>query len=130
MKKILVIDDSEEIRDLVTLHLETEGYQVAALGDAREAEELCQTQPFDVVICDLVMPLDDDQESESAMSGLHVIHSISKTLPHVPVIAISGQMQALLLDQLKIFGARLVLAKPFSREQLLAVVAQALQNAP
>ena len=67
MKKVLVIDDCEEFREVVFDLLEDAGYEVQLAGGAAGAIELCEKEKFDIVLCDLVLPteceFEDDHDS-------------------------------------------------------------------
>ena len=67
MKKILVVDDSKVITDLVKLMLEKSGYGCTAANSAKECLELLQKEKFDLVILDISMP---------EVSGLDVLDAI------------------------------------------------------
>jgi CheY-like chemotaxis protein len=134
MAKILVIDDCPEFREVIRDTLEDLGHSVILAGSADEGKEKCQ-QGVDLVLCDLVMPVDSDDElddvymDESAMAGVHAIHEIHRLRPEVPVVAISGQMHGQPLRAIQNFGAVGSLAKPFAREDLQRVIDTALRRA-
>ena len=54
--RVLVVEDDEHIRDLVALHLSVEKLTAVAIGDGAEALRLARTEPFDLVILDLMLP--------------------------------------------------------------------------
>jgi CheY-like chemotaxis protein len=121
MKRILVIDDDPQLREMVSVMLAHAGYDVVDADDGREGIRLYRQQPADLVITDIFMP-----ETE----GLQVIRELRKEFPAVRVIAMSGggnkigEFPALpLAEQL---GAMFVLQKPFLLEELLGVVRKAL----
>jgi CheY-like chemotaxis protein len=121
MKRILVIDDDEQMRLLLCKMLSQSGYDVIDASDGREGIELFYQQRPDLVITDIFMP-----EKE----GLQVIRELRKGCPDVKIIAISGggskigKFPALpLAEQL---GAMSVLAKPFLRKELVEMVRKTL----
>ncbi len=128
MKNVLVIDDSEELREVVSDILVDAGYAVTLANSPDEAHKLIKEKDFCVILCDLVMPVDSSAESDgmdqdgSAMVGLHAISNFSKTYPQIPVIAISGQLVGEPLQITHKFGAISTLAKPFGRDELLGVI--------
>ena len=81
MKKILIVDDEEVIRMLYGEELEEEGYEVATASNGRIGIQLYQSEPFDIVITDLIMP---------DMEGIETMMRLRKLDPGVKVIAISG----------------------------------------
>jgi DNA-binding response OmpR family regulator len=54
--RVLVVEDDDHIRELVVLHLELEGHTAVAVHDGAEALRLAKTQPFDLLILDLMLP--------------------------------------------------------------------------
>ncbi|MFQ5970309.1 MAG: response regulator [Nitrososphaerales archaeon] len=67
MKKILVVDDSKVITDLIKLMLETSGYSCVGANSANECTQLLQKEKFDLVLLDIAMP---------EVSGLDVLDAI------------------------------------------------------
>jgi two-component system, cell cycle sensor histidine kinase and response regulator CckA len=111
--KLLIVDDDEQVRSVLTLLLESEGYVVVPASNGREAEGLCRKISPDLVITDVVMP---DQD------GLETIQTICRNWPHLPVIAISGVLASGYLEMAKKMGADAVMYKPIEREALLSEV--------
>lgn len=137
MTKILLIDDSEDLRLVVEELLVDMGLECHAAGDVSTAMQALDEQTFDVVLCDLVLPVEDGSEGDreedepeniSAMVGVHAIHDISKRFPRLPVVAISGALVGGPLESIKRFGALTTLSKPFGRDELQAVIEFALRG--
>lgn len=132
MSRILVIDDCDEFREIVGDLLADIGHEVVLVSGPEEAKQHWMADQFQVVMCDLVMPLADEEgvgeDSESAMVGVHTIHEISRSFPGVPVIAVSGKLVGEPLQAVSSFGAFATLSKPFSRDELVAVLDHALAN--
>ncbi len=126
MNRVLVIDDSEEFREMLAETLADAGYEVKAVSGPDEAGQVCNFGDFTMILCDIVMPIDEEFElmgdSESAMVGVHTISKLSKEFPGVPVIAMSGKLDGINLGAISNFGAFAALPKPFSRDQLLSLV--------
>ena len=122
MSRILVIDDNEALRQLVRNMLELARYEVLEAGDGGAGLDLFRSEAPDLVITDMIMP---NQE------GIETIRYLRQLSPDVPIIAISGggHMEAdNVLDLARKFGARRVLCKPFRRKELLAAVAECLNE--
>lgn len=79
--KILIIDDDELIRELFRLWLEREGFEVFTAENGRKGVEAQRRTPVDMLICDLIMPVQE---------GIETITQFSAEFPEVPIIAISG----------------------------------------
>lgn len=79
---VLVVDDEEMMRSVLTRTMESEHYQVYAAGDGVEALALLEKElSVDLVIADVSMP---------RMDGRELVLELSKRYPHLPVVLISG----------------------------------------
>ncbi len=116
-KKILVIDDDESMRHLLVEALEIFGYQVSTEADGHQALDILDEAPFDLVICDLMMP---------HLNGLEFLDKVKEHSPGLPVLIITGYGTAQTEDEMRRLGARGYLSKPFTIEQIKASVAQIL----
>jgi len=118
---ILVADDEPGIRDLLVEYLQNRGHTVAAAGSASEASRVLRTEPFDLVITDIVMPDGD---------GFELISALRASQPSTRVLAISGGGKFLhgpeCLKMARGLGAHAVLMKPFTWQQLMAAIDSAL----
>ena len=65
--RVLIVEDERDIRDLVVLHLQRDGYEVTSAGSGEEALAQVRQSPPDLVVLDLMLP---------AMSGLEVCRRI------------------------------------------------------
>ncbi len=127
MKNVLIIDDCESFREMVVDILSEEGFVVEAAENPETALQLCESTKFDLILCDLVMPV-EDEDSNSAMVGVSAIRAISKKYPSIPVVAVSGELTGAPLDAIQNFGAVSCLSKPFGREDLLKAVERSLST--
>jgi DNA-binding NtrC family response regulator len=119
MAKILVIDDEEQIRFLLTRMLKRNGHEVFIAQDGLEGvESFYQLKP-DLVITDIVMPEKD---------GHQVIAELLASNPNQSIIAMSGGRRILTaeLDAVEIMGVKGMLQKPFTHQQLQEAVQLAL----
>ncbi|MEO5332247.1 MAG: response regulator [Magnetococcus sp. YQC-5] len=121
MARILVVDDDLDVRVLLRSFLESDGHQVDEAVDGKHAMHRYREKPADMVITDVLMPIQD---------GLELILELKVICPAVKIIAISGGgrgMDAQLgLKLTKFFGVVRQLEKPFTREQVLETVQQLL----
>ncbi len=110
---ILVADDEDGIRTLLTHWLERAGHRTDCASSGQEASRLLRQKPFDMVITDVVMPDGD---------GYELIAEVRRIQPGARIVAISGGGKYLQgADCLKIargLGAHSVVMKPFNWEQL------------
>ncbi|CAK8715647.1 MAG: Response regulator receiver domain-containing protein [Candidatus Electronema aureum] len=122
MRKILIMDDDEQILSLLSRSMELAGFAAVTAPNGREGQRLLEKQPFDLVITDLIMP-----EKE----GMETISYIKKHFPGMKIIAISGGgrigPETYLPAALEL-GAHLAFAKPFSMDELLNAVRELLNE--
>lgn len=108
--QVLVADDEEEIRQLLRLYLEKDGYQVYEAADGEEALQLIQKHNIDLILLDIMMP---------KQNGYQVLKEV-RTQNNVPVIILSAKGQ----DEDKILGLDLgaddYIAKPFNPLEAMA----------
>ena len=122
MARILVIDDETEMRSLLRAVLEQAGHEVLDAADGNAASELCRGGSVDLIITDLLMPVQD---------GLEVIVEMKRERPDIKVIAVSGGGRAGQLDLLpaaRQLGAARTFEKPFSTRELLDAIAELLPD--
>ncbi len=118
-KNVLVIDDSSDIRVLLTDLLEEAGASVIACEDGKEAISQLDRGEFDLVVTDILMPKKD---------GVSVIRTLKEGKKPIPVLVISGGSQTLsshwLLKITQTLGVEAVLHKPFEPDELLTTVSR------
>jgi CheY-like chemotaxis protein len=113
--RVLVVDDSDEVRDLIRVNLELEGYDVRTCHDGAQAlAELASWLP-DVVTLDVVMPRMD------GFATLAAIRADPRTAG-LPVVLVTGRAQAADREQGTALGADAFLSKPFEPADLVATV--------
>jgi len=120
MNKVLIVDDDQQIRNMLRITLEREGYEVIEAADGMEALTAYKTQAVDLVVTDIVMP-----EKE----GIELIMELKGIDPAVKIIAISGGGRINPEDYLKWarrFGVKHTFSKPVDRQKLLDAVATLL----
>ncbi len=79
--KILIVDDDDRIRELFRMWLERAGFEVYEAENGKKAMEVQQANPVDLLICDLIMPVQE---------GIETITQFRDNFPEVGIIAISG----------------------------------------
>jgi DNA-binding response OmpR family regulator len=116
-ERILVVDDDRDIRDLVTIKLESAGHQVVARADGSQALEAALEGGWGVIVLDVMMP---------GMSGIDVLRAIRDTGDRTPVILLTARGQEKDIEAGFAAGADHYVTKPFSPRALLARVTAAL----
>jgi signal transduction histidine kinase/ActR/RegA family two-component response regulator len=117
---ILLVEDVKALRDAFSRMLSRAGHSVKVAASGREALEIFDKEAFDVVFTDLGMP---------EMSGWEVAKSVKEKNPHIPVILITGWGGQVDDEKAKESGIDRILAKPFSIQDILKVVSEALTSA-
>lgn len=119
--RILIIDDDIEFADLLRLHLTAAGYAAEVAEDAVEGGKMLLERPPALILCDINMPY---------LSGLDLVSLMRSDTrsARIPVVFISGRTDGDTMAEAVKLGAADFLAKPISREQLLATVEACLQT--
>ncbi|VUS24307.1 MULTISPECIES: response regulator transcription factor [Klebsiella] len=112
-KKILLVEDDEDIAALLRLNLLDEGYQIVHVADGAQALRLLEKELWDAVILDLMLP---------GVDGLEICRRIRQQTRYLPVIIISARASETQRVQGLEMGADDYLAKPFSILELTARV--------
>lgn len=114
-KKILIVDDSESIRDIVTFTLENEGHSVLVGVDGIDAQKHLNGQEIDLIITDLHMP---------EMDGIGLIKEVRKmdAYSRVPILFLTTESQNAKKMEAKDAGATGWIIKPFVPEKLIAAI--------
>lgn len=115
MKRILTVDDSASVRQMVSFTLSKSGYEVAQAKDGADGVTQAGKQKFDLIVTDLNMPV---------LDGIQLITATRK-LPgysFTPILMLTTESQPEKKDAGRKAGATGWIVKPFQSEQLVAVV--------
>jgi two-component system phosphate regulon response regulator PhoB len=120
---VLVVEDEEDIRELVSYTLLRDGHQVASVATGEEALAIAAVQPPDLIMLDLMLP---------GVDGLTVCRRLrdNASTAHVAIIMLTAKGEEGDIVTGLNSGANDYITKPFSREVLLARVRAVLRNAP
>ena len=119
-KKILVIDDEQIVLDSVRKILSGENYQVEVTLRGRQGLEWGIDKDYDIVLTDIRMP---------DIGGMIVLRDVKRAKPSVPVVVITGYASVKSAVQAIKLGASDYIEKPFTPEELINAVNQALDSA-
>lgn len=118
MKKLLVVDDEDKIREVIKEYAEFSGYEVTEAADGMSAIGLCKLNDYDLIIMDVMMP---------KLDGFSSVKEIKK-IKDIPVIMLSARGE----EYDKLFGFEMgiddYVVKPFSPKELMARVNAILQR--
>ncbi len=120
MAKILIVDDEKLARITIRKMLERAGHEIVEAATGVEGIGSFKAGQFDLVMTDIIMP---------DMEGIEMIAELRRIAPDVRILAASGGGRTRNLDFLKLaqeHGARRVLAKPFSQDDLVTAVRDVL----
>lgn len=117
--RILLVEDEAHIRDAVKLNLELEGYEVVGTGNGRKAIELFESQHFDLLLLDVMLP---------EVNGFDITEKVRLSNAEVPILLLTAKDQS--QDRVTGLkkGADDYLTKPFNLEELLLRVSKLLRR--
>jgi len=115
MTKILVVDDSNSIRDMVSFTLKSAGFETAEAKDGLEGLTKAKSSSFDLVISDVNMP---------NMDGITLCQELRKlpSFKFTPILMLTTESSTDMKMRGKAAGATGWLVKPFNPEKLLATI--------
>ncbi len=116
---VLVVDDDETMREVLTIRLEDWGYEVNTAADASEARAAIEDHQPSVVLADIVLP---------GMSGLDLLRHLKADDPERPVILMTGHGTVDLAVEAMKQGAEDFLTKPIETDKLQAVLKAVLAD--
>jgi len=122
MTEILIVDDDVQIRYMLRLLFEAEGFTVSEAENGNQALDRYREQPADVVVLDVLMP---------DMEGIETIRELKQIDSRVNVIALSGggrMSGEYYLKMIKGFAPRFTFTKPVDPETLVEAVREILEK--
>lgn len=117
--KILIVDDEQNIREVLSIFLKDEGYTVSVANDGKSALEAVKNDIFDLVITDLKMP---------KFSGFDLLKSIKETSPATVVVIITAYGTTESAVEAMKLGAFNYIQKPFKINDIRLIVKNALEK--
>lgn len=117
--KILILEDDDDMRGILTEVLEERGYQVVAVSRGLEAVEWASREPFDLIVADIRM---------EGMDGLEALERSKQQQPEIGSLVVSGyasEEETARADRLQVGG---YLHKPFRMSQFLELVREQLKD--
>jgi two-component system NtrC family response regulator len=117
-QKILLVDDDDSLREILTAHLRKGGYDVIAEGDPLSAVDSLERESFDLVVTDIKM---------EGLDGISLLKKSKELHPSLPVIMITGHGTIESAVESMKLGAFDYVTKPVGREEFLHIVGNALR---
>lgn len=112
-KRVLVVDDEDILRMLITDTLEFEGYIIEEAENGQEGFDKIKSNVYDLIILDYMMP---------EMTGMEVLEKIKPLNLTVPIIMLTAKAQQADRDLAHQNGAKYFMPKPFSPGELVDLV--------
>lgn len=119
MANILIVDDEQSYRQLLTLVFEEQGNNIRTAMNGRQALELLQTEPTDIIISDVKMP---------DMDGIEMLRAVRETLPDLGVVLMTAFASVETAREAFKLGADDFIQKPFDVEELKLIVRKTLEK--
>jgi DNA-binding NtrC family response regulator len=119
MKKILIVDDDKDMRDILSSLISSEGYEAITAGDGRKALKEISAHSPDLVLLDIRLP---------EMDGMKVLEEIKKIDKNLPVIMLTAYEDVKGAVQAMKSGAFDYITKPFDNEGIVLNIRKALQT--
>jgi putative two-component system response regulator len=117
--RILIVDDDETVRSMLTRMLGRHGYACKSAGNGAEAREALSGKPFDLALCDLNMP---------GESGLELVEHVASAHPETATIMVTGADDSAIAEKALALGTYGYVIKPFYNNELLINIANALRR--
>ncbi len=114
--RVLVVDDEDIMRNLMTKILEKAGYHVVTVSGGGAAKQILAEQPIDIVLTDVKMP---------DMNGFDLLRDIKSSYPKVAVIMMTAYADAYTIKDALIAGADEYITKPFKHYEVTVVIERA-----
>ena len=123
LARVLVVDDSDAVRELISVNLRLEGFEVVTARSGREALDLVQQVDPEVVTLDVTMP---DMDGFGTAAELRA----DPGTRHLPIVIVSACAQEQDFRRAEEIGVDAYVTKPFDPEHLVRVVRELAEGAP
>ena len=122
MYHILVVDDEAKIREIIKKYAVFEGYRVTEAANGMEAIDLCRTEPFDLIIMDVMMPELDGHAAARAIRGM------DRPDARLPIIAMTANLFDEDVAACLAAGMDAHIPKPLEAGQMIRTIAEWLER--
>jgi len=121
IRRILVVDDEESIREMLKQSLEQAGFEIMTAADGRHARAQALGRPIDLIITDLAMPEEE---------GIELIRKFREQHPGLKIIAMSGAFGEGILNMARALGADATISKPLTPATILKSINEVARRLP
>ena len=119
-KKVLIVDDSGYMRQVIRRHLESKGFEVTGeASDGSEVVALAENLRPDLITMDLSM---------KTLGGIEATKQVKKAVPEAKVIVVSALGESRFIKEAVAAGAHDFIIKPFTEDRLISSVRSALKT--
>ena len=119
LNRLLIVDDEQSMRELLSIMLRKEGYEVVTADNGEKALKAVQNDIFDLVITDLKMP---------QMDGMTLLKAVKESSPDTIVIIITAFGTTEGAEKARLLGAYDYIGKPFNNDEIKLVIQNALEK--
>lgn len=122
-KKVLFVDDSTAMRQMLDVAIGSAGYDVQTAVDGKDGLRQAAKQRFDVIIADINMPI---------MNGIDMVTALKKLdiNKDTPVVMLTTEVDQNMKDKSSAAGAKAWVVKPFIPDKLIAVLNKLTKSLP
>jgi signal transduction histidine kinase len=110
-ERILVVDDEEPIREMISKMMSRFGYEAATAGNGKEALEVLRHEPFSILVTDIIMP---------EMDGFELMKAVQTEFPDIHIICMTAHSASYSYTDVVAFGATDYITKPFTVDEIRA----------
>ena len=118
-KTVLIVDDFETMRNLVSMIVSQQGYAVVTAQNGQEAVDLFESRSFDLCMCDIEMPEKDGHQVAREIRELEAMRGVEKPLP---IVAMTANAMSSDRDKAMASGMTDFASKPLRREAVIAIL--------
>ncbi len=119
MANLLIVDDEQSYRQLLSLVFEGEGHTVRTANNGREGVEMIRAEPADLIVSDVRMP---------DMDGIEMLREIRETFPEIGIVFMTAFASVETAREAFKLGADDFIQKPFDVEELKLIVKKTLEK--
>jgi signal transduction histidine kinase/CheY-like chemotaxis protein len=118
-KTVLVVDDFETMRNLVSMIVSQQGYAVVTAQNGQEAVDLVETRQFDLCLCDVEMP---EKDGHQVAQEIRQLEQMRGTTTPLPIVAMTANAMSSDRDKALASGMTDFASKPLRREAVIALL--------